>query len=465
MANAKLSNEGSRRRGFAYSRGLPAAEPRYSAASLSLVLYITPINQKASLQAPTFSVHLRVTMDPVTIIGTTGAVANIIDVICKTIKSLRDIRERWNSADSTIFYLIAQLNALKAGLSKISEWLSADLQDVPQHYQLVIDLEESITCCRMLITTMDVHISKLNWNASNELEFESRIRTIFEDKAGQDFQKHIEAQISALNLLLTACSWWELDLIVLSSMTNVTNSKTLSEQQKWLETPVNRRVFDQSKDNSSSLFVLRDSSSTLSKWTQSTVNSSKLSRVFVFDQELMTSKVYQRLFRALCKRSVCGKELEGSLNLVSQTSPRNKTIPEKKDSVLRSKAVDQTLQEEARQMGEYRLVIVGGPSGGKQLMLRFMRLKIRKSFTAEELQNYRSIIQSTLVDLVCELVALGSLHHEVRELSQSIPKPSTLADLVNDNFAVVTAAKSLWYKQNVQQLLLEQDMSRYWLYP
>jgi len=147
-------------------------------------------------------------MEPITIIGTAGAVANIIDLVGKTIRSLREIHDRWKDADLTIINLISQLNSLKAALDEISEWIYSDLSELPQYHQLILDLEDSVTCCRMLTESMDAQVSKLDWNAENSLDLGSKIRVVFENKVSKDFQRFIKRQTSALTLLLTAFHWY-----------------------------------------------------------------------------------------------------------------------------------------------------------------------------------------------------------------------------------------------------------------
>lgn len=146
-------------------------------------------------------------MEPVAFLGTADAVASIISVICKTISTLKDLHDKWKDADLTILNLVSQLSSLKAALGKIAEWIASDLADLPQHHQLVMDLENSITCCKMLLGSMDVQLSKLDWNAESHLDLGSRIRVVFEDKASRDFQTFVARQTSALTLLLVACNW------------------------------------------------------------------------------------------------------------------------------------------------------------------------------------------------------------------------------------------------------------------
>ena len=59
--------------------------------------------------------------DPISIIGTIGALANIIDVVAKSISTLHILHSRWKQADFTLINLISQLSAFKAGLNKIQE--------------------------------------------------------------------------------------------------------------------------------------------------------------------------------------------------------------------------------------------------------------------------------------------------------------------------------------------------------
>ena len=143
--------------------------------------------------------------DAISIIGTVGAVANIIDVVDKTISTFCDLQNKWKEADLTFLSLVAQLTALRAALTKIKQWADNDLGD--PHYQLVMDLDISMSCCRMLIGKIDVLLSELHQTADETLDFSSKVKLVFRSKNIDDVQKLIEQQTSALTLLLTACNW------------------------------------------------------------------------------------------------------------------------------------------------------------------------------------------------------------------------------------------------------------------
>jgi len=144
--------------------------------------------------------------DPLTIIGTVGAVSNIIDLVSKTINSIRDFRGRWKEADLAFLSLSAQLTALRAALTKIQEWSNNELLG-GTHYQLTMDLDVSITCCRLLMGKFDELFFKLNQTTDEAFDFAGKVKFVFMTKELDDVQKMVERQIGALTLLLTACNW------------------------------------------------------------------------------------------------------------------------------------------------------------------------------------------------------------------------------------------------------------------
>ena len=146
-------------------------------------------------------------MDPVTIIGLAGSVVSIVDIITKCIITLKNLQSQWQSADWTVTAIIGQLTTLKAALNQISEWIATDLATLPQHYQLVLDLEEALGSCKILIVFIDGRLNRLERTNDDSLTFQSRLKATLDEKGIQDSVNHLHNQSSALNLLLTALSW------------------------------------------------------------------------------------------------------------------------------------------------------------------------------------------------------------------------------------------------------------------
>jgi guanine nucleotide-binding protein G(i) subunit alpha len=143
--------------------------------------------------------------DSMMIFGASASVASIIQVLAKVVNTLSELHDRWKQADFTFVNLIAQLTALKAALNKLQEWMDADM-DGP-HHQLVMDLEMSITCCRMLVSKMDFEVSKLRQNENDALDMQSKMKLVVRNGTLEELQKMVERQTNALTLLLTVCNW------------------------------------------------------------------------------------------------------------------------------------------------------------------------------------------------------------------------------------------------------------------
>ncbi len=71
-----------------------------------------------------------------------------------------------------------------------------------------------------------------------------------------------------------------------------------------MESSQTRQILEQVKDDSSSLIVLRDTSSYYSSRATNTPNSSLLDLKFSFDSEVLRSKVYQGQIRSLIRRAL-----------------------------------------------------------------------------------------------------------------------------------------------------------------
>lgn len=140
----------------------------------------------------------------VSIIGTAGALANIIQLITQTIVAIKNLHSEGEDADLIFLSLIGQLLALHAALAKIQEWVGNNEDEV--HYQLSMDLEVSIDCCQILLGKLDQLVSSLRQADSRRLDFQSMVKLVFGNQSIDGIQKLLEQQVSTLTLLLTACS-------------------------------------------------------------------------------------------------------------------------------------------------------------------------------------------------------------------------------------------------------------------
>lgn len=140
-----------------------------------------------------------------------------------------------------------------------------------------------------------------------------------------------------------------------------------------LEHKKSRRVFEQIRDDSSSLVVLRDSASLFSSCTDTTANSSKISMRFTFDRELLGSKVYQGTMRSLIRRVIHRGKETGTVSIRSQSTNRS-LLSERKENAARSNQIDALITEDSKEFSrKANVLVVGLPQSGKSTLLSLMR--------------------------------------------------------------------------------------------
>lgn len=147
-------------------------------------------------------------MEPVSVIGLVGAVVGIVNVVGHSVVLLSNLGARLKAADLTVTSLIGQLNAVKAALRQIQLWLEEGSGEDPNHFQLSLDLESSLSSCGILVGLIDDQLSKLEWDENDVLKFESRARIILEDARTKECLNYLNHLISSLSLLLIAFKWY-----------------------------------------------------------------------------------------------------------------------------------------------------------------------------------------------------------------------------------------------------------------
>ena len=152
-------------------------------------------------------IPLQPPMEVIATIGFATAIIQTIDVVARTINTLHKLQFRWKTTDFTISQLIGQLTTLKAALNQISNWVSGNVGRFPQNHQLTIDLEASIESCRTLVLFMEDLLSNLGWNEGDNSSLQSKAKALLQDARVKDCQSHLNHQVTALNLLLTALNW------------------------------------------------------------------------------------------------------------------------------------------------------------------------------------------------------------------------------------------------------------------
>jgi len=141
--------------------------------------------------------------DPISILGTAGAVVGIVDLLAKTIRRVSELRAQWKIVDAVVATFELQLIALNTALTQIKEWTNTNTED--PHYQLSIDLDHCLSHCQLLVGIISTEIETLT-AAEGDQSIASKICFLFRTQGIAEVQKMIDHVTGALTLLLTACN-------------------------------------------------------------------------------------------------------------------------------------------------------------------------------------------------------------------------------------------------------------------
>jgi guanine nucleotide-binding protein G(i) subunit alpha len=217
-----------------------------------------------------------------------------------------------------------------------------------------------------------------------------------------------------------------------------------------LEKTSTRKIFNRVKDDTSSLYIQRDSASIYSRCTD---NLSKISRIFEFDRELFTSKVYEKVFRGSLKDTVENMRRE-------QQQPRARGTSEEEK---RNKRIDRELEEQAEKRSREYKVFLFGDRDWAQIFIKAMRIAHWDDFTDKEREEYQEVVMNNIIRVMegmdwmiqngdIDLDDTAKMHAKV--LSQEIEKIKTGDGKITIEGA--GAVQGLWeHKQFAERLLDE----------
>jgi hypothetical protein len=243
------------------------------------------------------------------------------------------------------------------------------------------------------------------------------------------------------------------------------NSKAISDQKVILESCVTRNIIQRVKDDTSSLYVQRSSTSVHSRASQYTDNLSNFSKSFEFDRILRETKVYEPFVKSTTKMAIETWRRQKKKVTSSSTAIRASVEKLRFQSFLtqeewsqKSQAIDHEIQRELRSYRNSCRVLVLGDEDCGQLFLKQMKILHSNGFTPEELQIYKDVVRSNVWYIIQEIVSLVS-HFEMDEgtktlvefLSQKLaeyPAPDTATFST-----AIKALQKLWTSKQLRELL------------
>ncbi len=141
------------------------------------------------------------------VVAAVGAISGIVDIANRSISALADIRRRFNETSLTIKLLTGHLLAVVTALDLIQALIEQKLSGNDIYYELTLNLDVALRCCKLLVGKIDDHIPRLGQNGEADVSLGSRVRLVMESKGIEDYLTRLDRQTSALNLVIATFNW------------------------------------------------------------------------------------------------------------------------------------------------------------------------------------------------------------------------------------------------------------------
>ncbi|OCT51425.1 hypothetical protein CLCR_08257 [Cladophialophora carrionii] len=333
-------------------------------------------------------------MDPVSgALGVVAGVTSIVSVIGKSVVALNQLRQKYRDAELNITLLTGQLRIVQRALLQVQGWAES-LQGDSQYYQLLIDLGDAVTHCKILVEYIHNQISKFQWGDDALLGPGSKVIYLLEDQATKDCLTRLDHHINALNLCLTATQWY---VSVPSPEEAVADrsSRTPHDQEQLLHRKASRKVFDRARDDATSLIGFRDSASFATFRTNLSTDT-KLSRTFDFDGLLLRHKIYQNTFRSMLRRANSPTE-ERIVERGQRRALSDTPVLQLRSTARDSAKIDLALKADARKLSKEVKILAVGDKHGRSSIVKQMRQRYGQPFSDAEIEDYRKAITSLAI--------------------------------------------------------------------
>lgn len=137
-------------------------------------------------------------MDPVT------AIVGLMEGSTRVITSICVLRNKYKDADLLLRGLVVQLTTLRAALGEINHWVQ---ENAGRGSQVILELGESLTFCRLLIDKLENDVMELSNRSPLQPDVMARLKTCFSSGSIADIQVLLDRQTNAINLLLATYNW------------------------------------------------------------------------------------------------------------------------------------------------------------------------------------------------------------------------------------------------------------------
>jgi hypothetical protein len=203
------------------------------------------------------------------------------------------------------------------------------------------------------------------------------------------------------------CSWTPFECNLINELAVLWDSRSPDRQKELMEDKKTQKVFEQVKDDSSSLYTLCDSVSFVTKRTKTTTATSKLSMNFAFDAELLQNGAYKRAFRSLMRRVGARQSRDdGDSNRPMATRSPNPSQVET-EQANRSTAIDRELEKDSHRLRrEIQILAIGKDA---PTLMKQMQVIHKNGYTQEHRIQSRLVINQYLLSTLRDAMGMAAV--------------------------------------------------------
>lgn len=151
-------------------------------------------------------------MDPITAFGIVSGGVQTLDIITKTVHGLWMLQNKFADADHTIHSLKTLLTTIKCSISQLRELARRQPSGSPHHVDYLEGLNVAVEGCKTIAEVLAEEVTKLTGSVSSNdntrLGLRARVKTIWNEALMKDYEARLQAQVSALHLLLQVGQWF-----------------------------------------------------------------------------------------------------------------------------------------------------------------------------------------------------------------------------------------------------------------
>lgn len=218
------------------------------------------------------------------------------------------------------------------------------------------------------------------------------------------------------------------------------DSKTTAEQRKLLEKPRSRKTFRRIDNDVASLYVHRDSDSFMSRLTDTLT---KLSRDFVFDKLLWTSRVYK-------------DASPGLLELMRERVRRQEWARLEERETARSKTINEQLKKDSdRNRNMIKALVIGNSKSQVNTFINAIKMNSGCEEPSYDLVKALPGAVTKLIDMSEDFVCEKRL--EIKDYFDQLDVESQAQTSTDRTEARARALQSLWSNETFKAAMLEEE--------